>query len=141
MAGAMGFAAHPITIAIVLGISLQGFAECFLTPRYLEFASKQAPPGQEGLYMGYAHINTFFAWFTGFVLSGYLLEAFCPDPAKLSSADQAARLAALAGQGAMPAAYANAHVIWWVFASVGAAAFVALLILQRSIRTTTPAPR
>ena len=141
MAGALGFAAHPVTIAMVLGISLQGFAECFLSPRYLEFASKQAPPGQEGLYMGYAHINTFFAWFTGFVLSGYLLEAFCPDPAKLSAADQAARLAALAGHGAMPAAYANAHVIWWVFASVGVTAFVALLILQRSLRAATPTPR
>ena len=91
--------------------------------------------------MGYAHINTFFAWFTGFVLSGYLLEAFCPDPAKLSAADQAARLAALAGHGAMPAAYANAHVIWWVFAGVGVAAYAALLILQRSLRTAIPAPR
>ncbi len=141
IAGALGFAAHPVTIAIVLGISLQGFAECFLSPRYLEFASKQAPPGQEGLYMGYAYINTFFAWFTGFVLSGYLLEAFCPDPSTLSAADQAARLTALAGGGAMPAAYAHAHVIWWVFASVGAVAFLALLILQRSLRTATPAPR
>lgn len=91
--------------------------------------------------MGYAHINTLFAWFTGFVLSGYLLEAFCPDPSTLSAADQAARLTALAGGGAMPAAYAHAHVIWWVFASVGAVAFLALLILQRSLRTATPAPR
>jgi hypothetical protein len=84
--------------------------------------------------MGYAHINTFFAWFIGFVMSGYLLEAFCPDPAKLPAADQAARLAALAGNGAMPAAYAHAHVIWWVFAGVGVLAFGALLLLQRSDR-------
>jgi dipeptide/tripeptide permease len=138
-AAAVGIVAHPVTVAMILGISLQGFAECFLSPRYLEFASKQAPAGQEGLYMGYAHINTFFAWFCGFVLSGYLLEAFCPDPAKLSAADQAARLAALAGHGAMPAAYAQAHIIWWVFASVGVAAFIALMILQRSARRTTAA--
>jgi Na+/melibiose symporter-like transporter len=70
LAAAAGLATHPVTIAMILGISLQGFAECFLSPRYLEYASKQAPPGQEGLYMGYAHINTFFAWFTGFVMSG-----------------------------------------------------------------------
>lgn len=132
MAAAFGIATHPVTIAIVLGISLQGFAECFLSPRYLEFASKQAPPGQEGLYMGYAHINTFFAWFSGFVLSGYLLDAFCPDPAKLSAAEQTARLAALAGLGPMPAAYAHAHVIWWVFAGVGVVAFASLLLLKRS---------
>jgi len=139
MAAAAGIATHPVTIAMVLGISLQGFAECFLSPRYLEFASKQAPPGQEGLYMGYAHINTFFAWFLGFVLSGYLLDAFCPDPARLPAADQAARLAALAGHGPMPAAYAEAHVIWWVFAGVGVVAFAALMILKRSERTATPA--
>jgi len=140
MSAAAGIAAHPVTVAMLLGIALQGFAECFLSPRYLEFASKQAPAGQEGLYMGYAHINTFFAWFIGFVMSGYLLEAFCPDPAKLSAADQAQRLAAIAGSGAMPAAYAHAHVIWWVFAAVGATAFAALLILQRSSRAATPAP-
>ena len=51
------------TQLLIVGIALQGFAECFLSPRYLEFASKQAPPGQEGLYMGYSHINFFFAWF------------------------------------------------------------------------------
>jgi hypothetical protein len=85
--------------------------------------------------MGYAHINTFFAWFAGFVLSGYLLDAFCPDPARLSAADQAARLAALAGQGPMPAAYAHAHVIWWGFAGVGVLAFASLMVLQRSART------
>jgi len=27
----------------------------------------------------------------------------------------------------VPAAYANAHVIWWVFASVGVGAFAALM--------------
>jgi hypothetical protein len=43
-------------------------------------------------------------------------------------------LAAIAGNGAMPAAYDHAHVIWWVFASVGALAFAALLVLQRSTR-------
>lgn len=82
--------------------------------------------------MGYAHVNVFFAWFFGFILSGYLLDAFCPDPAKLTSADQAMRVSALAGRGPMPAAYAHAHVIWWVFAGVGAAAFTALMILKRS---------
>ena len=137
LAAAAGITAHPVTVAMVMGIALQGFAECFLSPRYLEFASKQAPPGQEGLYMGYAHVNIFFAWFFGFILSGYLLDAFCPDPGKLSAADQAARLAAIAGAGPMPAPYAQAHIIWWVFASVGFAAFAALLILKR---TSPPEP-
>lgn len=75
-----GASVHPITLMMVVGIAIQGFAECFLSPKYLEFASKQAPPGREGLYLGYAHMNTFFAWLFGFIFAGYLLKAFCPDP-------------------------------------------------------------
>jgi len=124
------FHLHPITVALIVGIALQGLAECFLSPRYLEFASKQAPPDEVGLYMGYAHLNTFFAWLIGFAVSGYLLEAFCPDPRTLSFAEQQQRLAALAGQAPMPEAYAHAHYIWYVFAGIGLFAFVCLLIYK-----------
>jgi len=116
----LGAALHPVTVLMVLGIALQGFAECFLSPRYLEFASKQAPPGQEGLYMGYSHLHTFFAWLVGFILSGYLLDAFCPDPKKLAAQG-------ITGE-AFTAAYAHAHYIWYVFAGIGAAAFAALVL-------------
>ncbi|MCM2315002.1 MAG: MFS transporter [Thermoanaerobaculia bacterium] len=117
-----GYAMHPITVMMVLGIALQGFAECFLSPRYLEFASKQAPPGQEGLYMGYAHLNTFFAWLTGFALSGYLLDAFCPDPKKLEAAGMSAQQ--------IKAAYAHAPYLWYTFVGIGVLAFVALLVFK-----------
>lgn len=118
---------HPITIVMVVGIAIQGFAECFLSPKYLEFASKQAPPGREGLYLGYAHMNTFFAWLFGFVFAGYLLKAFCPDPSTLAPALQAEHAAWLAGQGAMPAVYSHAYYLWYAFAGVGAISLVAML--------------
>jgi len=121
---------HPVTVTLAAGVALQGLAECFLSPRYLEYASRQAPPGQEGLYMGYCHLNTFFAWLFGFIASGYLLQAYCPDPATLPADVQAQRLAALAGQGAMPEAYAHAHYLWFAFAGVGFTAFVLLLLLR-----------
>jgi dipeptide/tripeptide permease len=129
-----GLAVHPVTLMMILGIALQGLAECFLSPRYLEYASKQAPPGQEGLYMGYAHLNTFFAWSAGWVISGYLLEAFCPDPARLDLVTRAQHAAALAGSAAMPAAYAHAHYIWYVFAVIGGVAFACLLGFARITR-------
>jgi len=75
---------HPITLMIAIGIGLQGLAECFLSPKFLEYASKQAPEGEVGLYLGYQHLTTFFAWLFGFVLSGYLLDAYCPDPKHLA---------------------------------------------------------
>jgi dipeptide/tripeptide permease len=126
----LGWELHPITVMMVIGIAIQGLSECFLSPRYLEYASKQAPPGQEGLYMGYAHLNTFFAWLVGFILAGYLLEAFCPDPKTLGQAEQAARLAAIAGRGSMPEAYARAHWIWYAFLGIGLFAFLMLLVFR-----------
>jgi hypothetical protein len=119
---------------MLIGIAIQGLAECFLSPRYLEYASRLAPAGQEGLYLGYAHLNTFVAWLFGFIVSGYLLDAFCPDPRTLSVADQAQRTQALLGQAEMPAAYAHAHYIWFVFAGIGAAALLTLLLFQAVTR-------
>ncbi len=112
-----GLGMHPITIMVCIGIALQGLSECFLSPKFLEYASRQAPPGEVGLYMGYSHLTTFFAWLFGFAISGYLLEAFCPDPATLEP-------------GQMATAYQHAHYIWYVFAGVGAVAFLALLVFR-----------
>jgi dipeptide/tripeptide permease len=72
--------AKSITTMICIGVGLQGLAECFLSPKFLEYASKQAPEGEVGLYLGYQHLTTFFAWLFGFVLAGYLVNAYCPDP-------------------------------------------------------------
>ncbi|HNQ89778.1 MAG TPA: MFS transporter [Verrucomicrobiota bacterium] len=115
----LGLSLHPITVTMIVGIAIQGFAECFLSPKYLEFASKQAPPGREGLYLGFAHLNTFFAWLFGFIFAGYMLKAFCPDPRTLSPAIQAQHAQWLAGQAAMPSVYAHAHYLWYAFAGVG----------------------
>jgi dipeptide/tripeptide permease len=124
------FSLHPVTVMLIFGIALQGLAECFLSPRYYEFASKQAPPGETGLYMGYTYLNTFFAWLVGFAVSGYLLEAFCPDPATLSPELHRQWQLAVAEQGPMPDVYAHAHYIWFVFAGIGTLAFICLLLYR-----------
>lgn len=130
----LGAAVHPITLMMVIGIAIQGFAECFLSPKYLEFASKQAPPGREGLYLGYAHMNTFFAWLFGFIFAGHLLKAFVPDPTTLPAAIQAQHTAWLAGQAAMPVAYARAHYLWYAFAGVGVLSLIAMIVFTALTR-------
>jgi len=117
----LGFVSvHPIMLMLVIGIIFQGLGECFLSPRYLEYASKQAPPGEEGLYMGYSHLSSAFSWAFGFILSGRLLEKWCPDPevVKTWPAERAAH------------AYEHAHYIWFVYAGIGVVAFVALMIFR-----------
>ncbi|MGV8119670.1 MAG: MFS transporter [Candidatus Xenobiia bacterium LiM19] len=123
----LGFSVHPVTAVLIVGIALQGLAECFLSPRFLEYASKQAPPGETGLYMGYSHINSFFGNLLGFGISGYLLSAWCPDPKKLPPEVYAAWQNAIAQGTTLPSQYSHAHYIWYVFAGVGFTAFLALM--------------
>jgi dipeptide/tripeptide permease len=123
-----GIAVHPITAMMVVGIAIQGLAECFLSPKYLEYASKQAPRGREGLYLGYAHLNTFFAWLFGFIFAGYLLKAFCPEPGSLPEAVRQQHELALLGQAPMPDAYAHAHYLWYAFAGVGAVSLALMIV-------------
>jgi dipeptide/tripeptide permease len=124
---------HPIAFMMVVGIAFQGLAESFISPRYLEYFSLQAPKGQEGLYLGVSHLHSFLSSLLGFVTSGFLLERYCPEPRTLSEADQAQRLAALAGDGPMPAAYAHAHYLWYVFVGVAVVSAISLVIYGRVV--------
>jgi dipeptide/tripeptide permease len=123
-----GLEMHPITFMMIIGISIQGLAECFLSPKWLEFASLQAPAGKEGTFLGFAHMNTFFAWIFGFIFSGFLLKKYCPEPGTLDEATRLAHDAALAGQGPMPEVYANAHYLWYAYSGVGLISLLALLV-------------
>ena len=121
---------HPITLSVGVGIGLIGLAECFLSPKFLEYASMQAPKGEEGLYLGYQHLTTSFAWLFGFIISGYSLDAYCPDPTTLAPEVQRQRLDAIANGTPLPEVYAHAHYIWYMFAAIGVAAFCGLLIFK-----------
>lgn len=116
-----GITAHPVTIMLVAGIVIQGLAECFISPRYLEFFSHQAPRGEEGMYLGFGHLHSFVSAIIGFGISGYLLQTYCPDPRTVPPE-------------LLPTAYARAHVLWYYFAAIGCLAAVALLIYGRVTR-------
>jgi hypothetical protein len=92
-------------------------AECFISPRYLEYFSLQAPKGEEGLYLGFSHLHSFLSSLLGFGISGYLLSAYAPDPALLSPEQ-------------LTTAYDKAHYIWYYFSAIGLTAAIALLIYR-----------
>ncbi len=54
------FILHPLTLMMIIGIGIQGLAECFISPRFLEYFALQAPKGEEGVYMGFSHLHSFF---------------------------------------------------------------------------------
>jgi len=113
------FTAHPIIVMMIAGITIQGLAECFISPRYLEFFSLQAPKGEEGLYLGFSHLHSFISSLLGFGFSGYLLTAYCPDPATLAA-------------GELLHAYSKAHYIWYFFSAIGFTSGIALVLYQRA---------
>jgi hypothetical protein len=106
---------HPIAFMMIIGIMFQGLAETFISPRYLEYFSKQAPKGEEGMYLGFGQLHSFFSYLIGFIMSGFLLDAHCPDPAGLSDAEWAN-------------ASQHAHYIWFVFMGAAMLSTAALLI-------------
>lgn len=115
------FSLHPITVMLIIGVAIQGIAESFISPRYLEYFSKQAPEGEEGLYLGFSHLHSFISSILGFGISGYLLTEYCPDPKLLTETQKLT-------------AYSHAHYIWIYFMLIGLIAGIALLFYSKITR-------
>lgn len=115
------FAMHPLTMMMIVGIGIQGLAECFISPRFLEYFALQAPEGEEGTYMGFSHLHSFFSALIGFIMSGFLLDAYCPDPNTLPVGITEVQRAAY---------YADAHLLWYYFVAIAAVAALALFIFR-----------
>lgn len=112
----MGFVnMHPVAFMMIVGIGFQGLAESFISPRFLEYFSLQAPKGEEGLYLGFSHLHSFLSSLLGFGISGVLLEKYCPDPLTLTDAEKLT-------------AYDQAHYIWFVFFGIASVSAIALII-------------
>jgi len=112
---------HPIALMMIAGIVLQALAESFISPRFLEFFSLQAPKGEEAMYLGFSHLHSFISSILGFGLSGYLLSKYCPDPRIFETHE------------AWEAASVNAHYIWYYFAGIALLSAVSLIIYGKVI--------
>lgn len=112
---------HPIALMMIIGIIFQGIAESFISPRYLELFSLQAPKGEEGLYLGFSHLHSFISSILGFGISGFLLNKYCPDPTLFDSHE------------AWQAASVHAHYIWYYFSGIALFAAISLIIYGKIV--------
>lgn len=113
---------HPVAFMMVVGIAFQGLAESFISPRYLEYFSLQAPKGEEGLYLGFSHLHSFLSYLLGFLMSGFLLDKYCPDPRLFRTHEEWAEKAA------------HAHYIWYYFVGIAIISAIALIVYGMVVR-------
>ena len=69
----------PLYVAIVLFTIIYSIGESFYSPRLYEYPAAIAPKGQEGSYLALSMLPYFVAKFFVGTMSGFLLDAFCPE--------------------------------------------------------------
>lgn len=66
----------PTTLGLALAFVIQATGEMIQSARYYEYISRLAPPGQQGLYMGYAFLPIAIGSIIAGTLGGFLLHEF-----------------------------------------------------------------
>ncbi len=67
---------HPTVLGAVLTLVVVALGELTQSPRYYEYISRLAPPGQQGTYMGFAFLPIGIGSIVGGYLGGYLIHHF-----------------------------------------------------------------
>jgi len=106
---------HPSVPMVVLTLFAVSLGEITQSPRYYEYISRLAPPGQQGTYMGFAFLPIGIGSLIGGWFGGMLIHHFG------EVTHQPAR-------------------IWWAVTAVGAATAALLWIYDKKMRTATAAP-
>lgn len=146
------------TIAAIAGFS---FGEITASPRKAEYLSSLAPPGREGLYLGYVNATQAIGWSIGSILAGklyesggdkvvlarrMLVERFAEDPATVKAMEKTAVLPRLHEQLGLDAG-ATTQLLWetyhpssmWtVFALIGASSMACLLVYGWLVKKLRP---
>jgi POT family proton-dependent oligopeptide transporter len=102
----------PVAPMLILALVVLALGEMTQSPRYYEYVSQLAPPGREGLFMGYAFLPIAIGYFIAGVLGGKLLHYF----------------GEVRGQP---------QQMWWVVSGVGLATTLLMVLYDRFLK---PAP-
>lgn len=69
-------ALHPSVAMVAVSFGILAIGEMTQAARYYEYVSRLAPPGQQGLYMGYAFLPVAIGYFVAGILGGHLVHYF-----------------------------------------------------------------
>lgn len=98
-----------------MALILVAIGEIMQVSRYYDYISRIAPPGQQGLYMGYAFLPIGVGYFIAGWLGGHLLHYF-------SRAGRAPQQ------------------MWWVITGVGILSTLLMVVYDKFVKPTSTAP-
>ena len=108
-------AVHPTMLTLGAMLVVMALGELTQASRYYEYCSRLAPPGQQGLYMGYAFLPIAIGYLIAGSLGGYLLHAFgevLHRPARM----------------------------WWVITAIGIVTAALMWLYGRMVKPVAAAP-
>jgi POT family proton-dependent oligopeptide transporter len=106
---------YPRVWTAVVALTIVALGEIIQSPRYYEYISRLAPPGQQGTYMGFAFLPIGIGSLLGGKFGGMLIHHFAEVQHR-------------------------PELIWWSLTGVGLMTAALLWIYDKTIRSTTPAP-
>jgi MFS family permease len=102
---------RPTLWGAIFSLFFLAIGEIIQAPRYYEYISRLAPPGQQGTYMGFAFVPIGIGSLIGGPFGGYLLHHY--------------------GE-----VQHQPTMIWWVITGVGLATAAGLWLYDKFVRTT-----
>lgn len=105
---------HASLWAVIASIFVLAIGEIVLSPRYYEYVSRLAPPGQQGTYMGFAFVPIGIGSLVGGWLGGHLMHHF--------------------GEVAQHPAQ-----VWWAISGIGVATTLLMWLYHFVVRADLPA--
>lgn len=109
-------ASRPAVWAVVISIFVVALGEMILSPRYYEYVSRLAPPGQQGTYMGFAFVPIGIGSLVGGWLGGRLMHHY--------------------GE----VVHHPAHV-WWAITGIGMGTTLLMWVYHFLVKTDLPASK
>jgi len=107
---------HPAIIGFIGALVVVALGEITQVSRYYDYISRLAPPGQQGLYMGYAFLPIAIGYFVAGPLGGYLLHYFGDVLHKPQR-------------------------MWWVVTGVGIAGTLLMIVYDKLLKPPEPQER
>ena len=113
--GWLAIGLHPRIWTAVVALMIVALGEIIQSPRYYEYISRLAPPGQQGTYMGFAFLPIGIGSLIGGKVGGLLVHHF----GEVQQQPQR---------------------IWWSVTAIGMVTAVLLWVYDRVVRTEKPVP-